>query len=1791
MFAAALMVQNGSACVPGPLSSQSAPFTTTYRVDGSAAAATRVTGDQTTEEVLDPSGLDRTTSISYTPDDQESSVTQSGSGSTTRTTSYTYDPGGNMTSESVADPGAGGPSAWFPLTQTSGTTVSDSAPGGQTATATDTTWTGSAASFSGTSGQQIATRGPVLDTTGSFTVAAWVDLAGDTSDNQNVVAQGAGTDSGFYLKYDAAIGEWLFTRPLTDTTNPSSPGSHATTAASTGTWTFLTGTYNANTGSMQLYVNGSSSGTTTATDSTPIAAHGSLLIGAGKFNGSTDDFFDGQIADVQMYPRALSASQVSTLYGDGKGGSDVTTGELTTAWTLDERGLPTSMTDPDGNTTYYSYDEAGRLAVTTDPSVPVETYTAAGGDSVVNADPETTTGYDTFGDTTESEDADGNVTTYGYDGDGREVSEALPSYTPLGSSSAITASYTKTYNGLGEVTSATDGAGNETTYAYDQLGDLTSETAPDNGVTSYTYDTNGDQLSATGPTGSETTATYDYLGRQLTSTQVERYTAAGTTDYTTTDAYTSSSTDPGGSWLSSAASPDGSVTKYGYDAAGEETSVTDGAGNTTSYGYDDLGRQTAVTYPDETATDTAYDEAGNVTSVSDLSSGADVLRTESATYDGDGDELSATDFDGDTTSYTYDPTGMLTAEVQPVTASSGITTSFGYDAAGNMTRYTDGDGNDWYYTYNSWGQEESKVEPATSTYTSAADSTDTWAYDADGRPVTETEPGGVTVTDGYNDMSELTSQSGSGASATTADRTFGYDEDGNLTSATTSNTSTTNTSNATSESYTYNDRDELLTSSGSAGSSSYAYNGDGLITSVDDAAGTTGYTYDDDDRLASVDDPATGTTSTYVYNDDSQVKEISYGSDAQDYVYNDLHELTSDTLETSSGATVASIGYGYDPDGQITSMDTTGLAGSADNNYTYDEAGRLTSWDNGTTTTGYGYDNDGNLTADGSKTYTYDARDELTSDGTDTYTYTANGDLASEVTPDATQTSAFDAYGDQVTSGSQSLSYDALGRVLTDDGSSGYTFSYEGSSGTLASDGTSTYTWDPSGTSLVGVGVSGGASSQGVLALTDQHSDVLADFTSGGTSVSGSTAYDPWGDVTATNGSVSGQVGYQSEWTDPVTGKVSMGSRWYTPGTGDFTSADTAQVSAVPDSTAANPFAYAGDDPVGAADPTGHMPIMIRGGSGAGSLASYSHYTPQRSSVAPGTITTPAQAEIDYDRSQASYYAQQASSWSKPKQTSCAWYDPVCDFEKVYHKALDLYHQTMDYAAHYADLVKELSARLAQTGVRDLDAAVSDAAKWGAHAAAATWHEAASVTARVYHTVTKYGSDAVHAAEHVVSTAWHHQLQAATATVDFVKHHAASIASIVTSVAVFAGCEATLGTVTAGAATMVCGGLAGAAGSAVGYVVTAEEHHDFSWSGLGGAALAGGIAGVAGGFLGGAVGGLAGGVAGVLGSGAADAASALAEGAAAEGGADGAADAAGETAAEADGAAGSAGSGAPGPADDPEQAQEARAGADSGQDSSDSCPETGGESFTAGTLVLLADGKTEPVSKLKAGQKVWAMNPRTGKDQAETVTAVLVHHDTDLYDLKIRSGRTTSVIDTTSNHLFWVPGTGGDGGRWVKAGSLKYGTRLRTPGGRDNATVLGGYVPRQRDGWMWDLTVPGNNDHDFYVLAEPGRGNAAAYGSAIIGTPVLVHNCDPFEGTSYTSKVRAQMSKGPGEWHSFPESVKSFVTPGDVSTEVGGDGGVYTHVRIPGGYGDDEGVFHWIIDNEGVINHRQFEPY
>jgi hypothetical protein len=122
----------------------------------------------------------------------------------------------------------------------------------------------------------------------------------------------------------------------------------------------------------------------------------------------------------------------------------------------------------------------------------------------------------------------------------------------------------------------------------------------------------------------------------------------------------------------------------------------------------------------------------------------------------------------------------------------------------------------------------------------------------------------------------------------------------------------------------------------------------------------------------------------------------------------------------------------------------------------------------------------------------------------------------------------------------------------------------------------------------------------------------------------------------------------------------------------------------------------------------------------------------------------------------------------------------------------------------------------------------------------------------------------------------------------------------------------------------------------------------------------------------------------------------------------------------------------------------------------------------------------------------------------------MVKRDTDKYDLTIRSGHRTAVIDTTSNHLFWDLSLDYS---WIPANHLKPGMHLKTPDGQA-AVVVGGSVPAVHDGWMWDLTVPGDNDHDFYV--------------AVAATAVLVHNCG--DGTPGYSTRTERAGDLPGKY-------------------------------------------------------------
>ncbi|MEV4442187.1 LamG-like jellyroll fold domain-containing protein [Streptomyces sp. NPDC049577] len=1668
--------------------------------------------DRVTATTVDPTGVNRTTTVSYTPDDRVATSTLSDGSGTTHATSSTYDAMGNLTSTSVRQDGVGHPTGWWPLNQTSGTTVTDASGTGNTAVAKDVTWNDGAASLNGTT-SVIGTNGPALNTASSYSVSTWVKLNSQSANDQTFVGQGGTNHQALYLGYIASTKSWAFSTSTNDGSNTAYPAALAPTgSAVAGTWTHLVATFDSGTGAMKLYVNGQPAGT--ATNSTPWNAPGQTTLGAvHTADGGLYNQVSGAIDNVQTYPRALSGDEVTRLYGaDRSGGTTASGSQATTSWKLDKRGLPVSMTDPDGNVTNYAYDEAGHQTVTVAPAVNAETN--GGAPTLVH--PTTTVGYDTFGNPSETQDPNGNTVTTAYDAEGRKTAETLPSYTAPGAGSPITGATTNwTYDALGNVTLVTDPLQHTTGYAYDQLGDVVQITDANKGVTRSVYDANGDALSVTSPSGAQTQATYDFMGRKLTTTVLDRF--PNPTTSTTTHSYAASATNPGGAFLASTTTQNGVTTSYGYNRVGEVTQVTDGAGNTTQNTYDLKGNKTAVGLPDGTWNTVTYDQLGNPVQTQALDTDKKtVLSTRSATYSAAGHLMSSTDANQHTTTYTRDALGQVTGEVQPVDATHSITTSFGYDAAGHRTRFTDGRGNARYYTFNSWNLPESVIEPPVSTstysYTSAADSTFTTSYDAAGRAVTQTAPGGVKVTSDYDALGNLTSQSGSGAEIGTATRSFGYDAEGRMTSAATSALTGNVAVPATSNTFTYNDRGLLLTAAGTSGSSSFGYNGDGLITNRTDAAGTTSYGYDTAGRLSTLTDPATGTQLTYTYNALSKPTRVQYTQGGKDgnvrtFGYDKLHRLTDDTLKTAAGGTVASIGYGYDTNGNLTSKNSTGLAGPSNNTYTYDWADRLTSWNNGTTTTAYGYDDSGNRIRVGSNVYAYDARDQLTSDGVNTYRYSARGTMTQQATASGTPTAfASDAFDQQLTQGTQTYVTDALGRVVTANGAGGakLTFAFTGTGNTLASDGGNTYTWTPDG-GLIGIGTSGAA---GVLAFTDEHDDVIGNFTAAGTELSGSTAYDPLGNSTATTGAPFGHLGYQSGWTDNATGKVNMAARWYNPATGQFMNRDTMAFDPVPNSVTANPFAYVDDNPLKGTDPSGH-------GFWGNLKKKASHAWSSASSYASSA----------YDS--VSSYA--SSAYNTVSSYASSAYDTVSSY------ASSAYHATSSYVKH----TYHAASNYVHRAVSRVSRAVHDGYRYVRRAASHAYHATKHVVSHAYHKTVQ-----------AVKTAYHATAKAVNTAATYVKHHAAAIASFVASTAVFVGCEVAIGAPTGGigavAGAAACGALAGEVGGLVGQGAKCMSGQSGACSAkaFGGAIFLGGVGGAIGGALGGALGGKL--AESAIGHALPKVVSGALEGAAVGGISGGATGAAGYGISCASSGAGCSWSGA-GSAAASGAAEGAIGGAVGGALAAglrrSSCGQA--HSFTGETRVAMADGSSKRIDEVKVGDEIKNAVPgKPGATETHKVDKVIVTRtDRDFVDVTVapttkKSGlgarvlkkaaagvaaaataaavlapttatastASSATITTTYHHPFYDQTQTS----FVEAKDLHEGDLLETEDGNVEVKSIRLY---HADAVTYDLTVDGL--HTYYVVAG--------------GTPILVHNTNAACPTAYKFSLKPGAPKGSGE--------------------------------------------------------------
>ncbi len=197
-----------------------------------------------------------------------------------------------------------------PLTATGSATFNADAPSGMA---------GSIA-FDGSTGF-LKSKQSAVNTLGDYTVSAWVKI--NSALGTTALCQGTTQHQAFYLSYDKPSQAWMFQTTTTNDENSDFPTAEGdTNTAPIGTWTHLVATYrapvagNSNTGTMALYQNGTLMGT--ATNLSPQYDSSLPLTIGGCANSASAPTpylaFPGSVADVHVYPRTLTATEVGALH-------------------------------------------------------------------------------------------------------------------------------------------------------------------------------------------------------------------------------------------------------------------------------------------------------------------------------------------------------------------------------------------------------------------------------------------------------------------------------------------------------------------------------------------------------------------------------------------------------------------------------------------------------------------------------------------------------------------------------------------------------------------------------------------------------------------------------------------------------------------------------------------------------------------------------------------------------------------------------------------------------------------------------------------------------------------------------------------------------------------------------------------------------------------------------------------------------------------------------------------------------------------------------------------------------------------------------------------------------------------------------------------------------------------------------------------------------------------------------------------------------------------------------------
>ncbi|GAB3483676.1 glycosyl hydrolase family 2 [Amycolatopsis cihanbeyliensis] len=197
----------------------------------------------------------------------------------------------------------------YKFNEGSGSTAAD-AVGDADASLTGTEWAGGVhdggLSFAGSGAADLGA--PLLDTAGSYSASAWVKLDEAGGGFQTVVSQDTGQNSAFFLQYSGQDQRWAMSFVGLRALSPTKP--------EPGRWYHLTGVRDAQAGTLELYVDGERVDSRSACSAA--GSSGNTVIGRAEYGGQQVDFLHGDVDDVRLFDRALSAEEVAELAAAGE---------------------------------------------------------------------------------------------------------------------------------------------------------------------------------------------------------------------------------------------------------------------------------------------------------------------------------------------------------------------------------------------------------------------------------------------------------------------------------------------------------------------------------------------------------------------------------------------------------------------------------------------------------------------------------------------------------------------------------------------------------------------------------------------------------------------------------------------------------------------------------------------------------------------------------------------------------------------------------------------------------------------------------------------------------------------------------------------------------------------------------------------------------------------------------------------------------------------------------------------------------------------------------------------------------------------------------------------------------------------------------------------------------------------------------------------------------------------------------------------------------------------------------